>query len=223
MYIETKNSDVTVWLAKFPSYLAKKILAQDSDTNIGTITINPKKLNEIKLELSKEILKTGIPSDYTMKFTEIKQNVYILNKDEKSAKIEGIVTKECKVCPVINQSYINYKKRASQENLSKQTVVMQEVGFDKLGSIKELEGLAKKRKKMLQDKKRERLDKQEVMDIIFKAFEDNEAWTAKDLADFSGQPLAYISEILPEICYLNKKDQRSTWLLKDEYNKHMKK
>lgn len=89
--------------------------------------------------------------------------------------------------------------------------------MDKIGNVKELESLARKRKKMLQDRKRERLDKNEVMDIIFRAFETNESWTAKELGDFSGQPLAYINELLPEICTMNKKDQRNMWQLKDEY------
>jgi len=40
----------------------------------------------------------------------------------------------------------------------------------------EIDMLARKRRRMLSEKKRERLDKEEVMNIIFNAYEKNALW-----------------------------------------------
>ncbi|KAI5173208.1 transcription initiation factor TFIIF subunit beta [Pancytospora epiphaga] len=77
--------------------------------------------------------------------------------------------------------------------------------------------MARNRKIMLQEKKRERLDSQDVYDMIFNAYEKRPLWTVKDLADFTGQPTAYIQELIADICVLNKKDHRHAYELKPEY------
>lgn len=143
--------------------------------------------------------------------------------EEGSFSIQGVINKECFIRPVINEKYLEYKK--AMQSLAEQnesTVKMIDYFAEvrkgeKYGSLKEMDILARKRKKQLQDKKRERLDKQDVIDIIFNAFEKHEFWTVRDLADFSGQPVAYIQELVSEICVLNKKDHRNTYELKPEY------
>lgn len=222
MFVDSKKSDVTVWLAKFPPYLAQKILELPNDTNIGALTINKSNTKrDFSLILSTDFANAGIPVDYTVQLTDISKNMYVLkmNKaNDKSVKIDGSIKKECKVCPVINEKYFAFKRSQKKSKVLFKT----QDDVQNADMVKELEALAKKRKRMLQEKKRERMDKNEVMDILFRAFETNESWTVKELADFSGQPVAYINEIMPEVGVLNKKDQRNVWELKDEY-KFMKK
>lgn len=222
MFIDPRNSKVTVWLVKFPHFISRELRDLTPGTPIGTLEIPQSdfKPTSILYKPSKELLETGIPSDYKVHISNVNGPMYVLKHDTHIGKIEGSVDKECAICPVINKEYIVYKRRSSIISLkrSSQTIPNTNAKFmDKIGNVKELESLARKRKKMLQDRKRERLDKNEVMDIIFRAFETNESWTAKELGDFSGQPLAYINELLPEICTMNKKDQRNMWQLKDEY------
>lgn len=222
MFIDTRNSEVTIWLVKFPPFLVKKIQNQTPGTFLGTITIQPGDQATAKVAYapSQELLRLGIPSQYKANISNSTNNMYIIKHDNMTAKMEGFIDKECHVCPIINNEYISYKKCTTYKYEKKELNVIdtKKTNFtDKTCSVKELDILARKRKKHLQDSKRERLDKNEVMDIIFRAFERNDSWTAKELGDFSGQPLAYINELLPEICNMNKKDQRNTYQLKDEY------
>ena len=53
--------------------------------------------------------------------------------------------------------------------------------------------------------------------MVFKAFEKYSSWTVKDLADFCGQPVAFIQEIVSDICVLNKKDLKNMYELRPEY------
>ena len=69
------------------------------------------------------------------------------------------------------------------------------------------------------EKRRERLDKPDAINLIFKAFEKNESWSIKDLSDYTGQPMAFVQEIVSEVCELNKEDHRSLYYLKNEYLK----
>ncbi|ORD92990.1 T2FB [Enterospora canceri] len=88
---------------------------------------------------------------------------------------------------------------------------------EKYTGLKEMEAHARKKKRQLQEKKRERLDKSDAIDVLFKAFEKHGAWTVKDLADFTGQPVAYIQEIIGEIAVLDKKDYKNTYILKKQF------
>lgn len=222
MFIDPRNAKVTVWLVKFPNFVSRKLREQPPGTPLGTLTIKPTTPNDTHISYtpSQELLASGIPAEYNVQFSNVTNNMYVLKLDSKLGRVEGFINKECSICPVINKEYIAFKRAHGNKYVKRETQTISILDAnkkEKMDGVKELDLFAKKRKKMLQDKKRERLDKNEVMDIIFRAFETNDSWTAKELGDFSGQPLAYISELLPEICYMNKKDQRNTWHLKDEY------
>ncbi|KAM0687112.1 hypothetical protein COBT_001657 [Conglomerata obtusa] len=211
MFIDSTNGNVTVWLAKFPAYLSQKILDLETETKLGKIEVDK---SNISLTLSTCL--DSLPNEYKVKFTDITKHMYVLKSDNRICKIEGRINKECNIIPVINKQYVEFKKASAKvEKKFSRVFSAKDVTFEK--NRNEIETMAKRRKKLLMDKKRERLDRGEVMDIIFKAYEKNNSWTAKDLADLSGQPIAYINEILPDICIMNKVDQRNSWYLKDEY------
>lgn len=159
----------------------------------------------------------SLPSLYKLKSLDIAKNMYVLKSDNRSCCIEGRINKECNVVPVINKEYISFKKEANKQTVQRRALTLNKSDITTDKSKNDIDALHKKRKRLLMEKKRERLDKNEVMDIIFRAYETKEAWTSKELADFCGQPIAYIHEILPEICTMNKKDQKNSWNLKDEY------
>ncbi|KAL0265991.1 UNVERIFIED_CONTAM: hypothetical protein PYX00_011708 [Menopon gallinae] len=202
MEIETDKSSISVWLVKLPSFLAEKIAEITGEQTIGEILISPSAKDApatIQFQLSQELISQGLPVDYSLSFTDKTDKLYVLKDDGDRHRVEGALVKR----PPSTIKVINYLREGRQS--------------EKFGSVSELEYLARKRKKILQAKKRERLEKNEVIDILFKAFEKYPAWTARDLADFSGQPVAFIQEILPEICVLNKKDYKNLYELKPEY------
>lgn len=225
MKIETDKLNISVWLAKLPPFLAEKILELPSEHTIGEIWITPATSDspaQIKFKLESDFIIQGLPQDYTLTFTEKKEKLFVLKEDVDDIKVEGYVNKEMFVTPVQNESYFNFvRERAEKKRNKASTKIISYITegkqSEKFGSVGELEFLARKRKKLLQSKKRERLERGEVIDILFKAFEKSAVWTARDLADFSGQPVAYIQEMLPEICVMSKKDYKNAYELKPEY------
>lgn len=218
MLLDTKTKEVSVWLAKLPPFLSKKLLSFNSDTEIGYLNISTA-TSDAPAQVSIGITLSDVPLNFTIRFNEISQPMYVLKGND---RIEGKVVKEVFVNPVFDNAYLEFKKMeevSAAAQPSTQIIDYMKEGrkTDRFGTVSELESLARRRKKQLQSQKRERLERNEVMDMVFKAFEKFDSWTAKDLADFSGQPVAYIQEILGEIAVLNKKDHRNSYSLKPEY------
>ncbi|TBU13014.1 subunit beta of transcription initiation factor IIF [Hamiltosporidium tvaerminnensis] len=227
MRLETKNSEITVWLVKVPNFLAERLHELEGDIDIGELEITSATENEpasVNIKFSEKVCGSGFPTSFHLDRSEVDKQMYMLKSEKDTSGIEGKVTTECFVRPVINEEYILYRKPRN-EITSGPKRMTQVIDFNKdgrigerIGSISELETMARKRKKMLMDKKRERLDKSHVMDMLFNAFEKHKFWTVKDLADFTGQPVAYIQELISEIGMLNKKDHKNTYELKPEYS-----
>ncbi len=68
--------------------------------------------------------------------------------------------------------------------------------------------------------KRERMEKTELIDLIFTKFEKRTMYTFKELIQLTDQPSAFLKEVLNEICIYNKRGpNKSTYELKPEYKK----
>ena len=66
--------------------------------------------------------------------------------------------------------------------------------------------------------KRERLPKEDVMNMLFSAFEKHTYWALKGLVDYTKQPVQYLKDILGEICNFNTRGPyKNTYQLKPEY------
>jgi transcription initiation factor TFIIF subunit beta len=62
------------------------------------------------------------------------------------------------------------------------------------------------------------MPRNELMDMLFAAFERYPYWSLKGIAEHTKQPMQYLKEILSEICILNKRGPyTSTYQLKAEY------
>lgn len=226
MILNDNKRGAAVWLAKVPRYMGEKILSLPRGTVIGSLVVDrASDTGEffVQIKLSETLRSSGMPSEHTVDVKNREGGMYIVSSSSHEMSIEGFVSKECFIRPVINAEYLRYKRALRSlagDGKSEVKVVdyFAEVKRSaKYGSLREMEALARKRKAMLQSKKRERLEKDDIMEIVFKAFEKHDMWTVRDLADFSGQPVAYIQEIVSEICVLNKKDHRNMYELKPEY------
>uniref|UniRef100_A0A8C7I5F8 General transcription factor IIF subunit 2 n=1 Tax=Oncorhynchus kisutch TaxID=8019 RepID=A0A8C7I5F8_ONCKI len=61
--------------------------------------------------------------------------------------------------------------------------------------------------------------RQQVMDMLFSAFEEHQYYNIKDLLEVAKQPATYLKEILREIgVYNTKGTHKSTWELKPKYH-----
>ena len=224
MHLNSDKKKITVWLAKVPKYLGDRILALNGGSLIGSLqVIQTAQGSSCCVKFSDTILSGGIPKEHNIEIKDRNTNMYLVSDDGKRMAIEGVINKECFINPVMNADYLRFKRaqKTQNNNVEEKVKVIDyfaEVKRNaKYSSLREMEILARRRKQMLQEKKRERLDREDVLEILFNAFEKHEFWTIRDLADFSGQPVAYIQELVNEICNLNKKDHKNTYELKPEF------
>ncbi|KAG6535000.1 hypothetical protein ZIOFF_008916 [Zingiber officinale] len=82
-------------------------------------------------------------------------------------------------------------------------------------SLKEKRKLAQSKR---QDAKRVRMDKGEMLNVLFRLFERQPNWGLKQLVLETNQPQQFLKEILSEICVYNKRGpNQATHELKAEY------
>jgi transcription initiation factor TFIIF subunit beta len=69
--------------------------------------------------------------------------------------------------------------------------------------------------------KRIRKERGELEDIVFKLFERRPNWALKQLVEETDQPVAFLKEILNDLCMYNKRGaNQGTYELKPEYRKN---
>lgn len=217
MEINVENRKKKISICKLPKYLSDYI-KQQQNTEIGEVTISDTGLITLKINSD---YNSSVPIEYGIKkINKPLSNMCVLTSTINTSELEGIIDSEFVVTPIINKNYFQFKKQQSNKVAHNTEIIdclNEGLRMEKISNLREMEYLARKRKQMLINKKRERLDKNDVLDIVFNAFEKYESWTVKDLADFTGQPVAFIQEIVNEICDVDKKEHKNSYTLKDEY------
>lgn len=80
--------------------------------------------------------------------------------------------------------------------------------------------LAMKKEAAKQDGRAARMDRDVLMNLLFKLFNQYEYWTMKGLREKTNQPEAYLKECLESIAVMERKGPYALkWTLKDEYKK----
>ncbi|KAI5189967.1 transcription initiation factor TFIIF subunit beta [Nematocida sp. AWRm77] len=207
-----------ITLVKVPKILAEYLEEHGNGTEIGCIE---DKAEEAVLKLNIGVGPGNFPREWKVQKLEEKRGMFTFSQKTYGAHIDGVITEEVFIKPEITPEYLKYKREREETcKVHKEVKVVDSlregIRMERYGAS-DYDLMARRRKKMLLDRKRERLAKTEVMDILFRAFEEYPYWSLKDLADRSGQPQAYIQEILPEIATLNKKAHRNMYELKPEY------
>lgn len=213
---ERRHPKIT--LVKVPKVLAECLEGHNSGTEIGYLD---EKEEGGVLKVNIGIGPGHFPREWKLQPLEEKTGMFTFSQKSHGAYIDGVVTDEVFIKPEITPEYLKYKREREEAQKVKKEVrvvdsLREGIRMERYGAS-EYDLMARRRKKMLLERKRERLAKTEVMDILFRAFEEYPYWSLKDLADRSGQPQAYIQEILPEIAVMNKKTHRNMYELKPEY------
>ncbi|XP_067260593.1 general transcription factor IIF subunit 2 isoform X1 [Chanodichthys erythropterus] len=134
--------------------------------------------------------------------------------------LEGLVVQRAECRPAVSENYMKLKKLQIEE-LSKPLRFSQQLDKAVTTNYKPVANHAynldyEKRKK--EEGKRARADKQQVLDMLFSAFEKHQYYNIKDLVDITKQPVIYLKEILRDIGIYNVKGtHKNTWELKPEY------
>jgi len=135
-------------------------------------------------------------------------------------QIEGKVVQRAECTPVPSKQYMSLKKEAITE-AGKPVRTVKKLDKNVTTTFKPVANHTmniqyEKQKKL--DGKRMRDDKEKVMEILFALFEKHQYYNIKDLAQHTRQPIAYLRQILNEVCMYNvKPPNRNMWELKPEY------
>lgn len=145
-------------------------------------------------------------------------NVCFFLKDK--IALEGMVVQRAECRPAVSDNYMKLK-RLQIEELSKPLRFSQQLDKAVTTNYKPVANHAYNldyEKKKKEEGKRARADKQQVLDMLFSAFEKHQYYNIKDLVDITKQPVIYLKEILRDIGIYNVKGtHKNTWELKPEY------
>ncbi|KAJ3261404.1 hypothetical protein HK103_006012 [Boothiomyces macroporosus] len=185
-----------VWLVKIPSFLAERWQnVQDAGVELGRIRI----YNENQMTISVPEFGEGdypVPKSYNL--------------------IAGKVEHEATITPIIDQDYRRVMKartEISAQEKKRKIVTIDDREAKKSNLVATGQGGWESqkfgpKKRGLADKK-ERMEKDALLDIVFKMYEEKQYYSFKQLADRTNQPHQYLKEILAEVCVLNKKGEHA--------------
>ncbi|KAI7857493.1 transcription initiation factor IIF, beta subunit-domain-containing protein [Circinella umbellata] len=232
--LKLDNADTKVWLVKVPKFLANKWKQVDEDNvNLGSIRIYneapPGRSSAISLVLP-ESDTDPIPHEYSIHIPQGEvMNKYVFSQSEHGVKsINGTVHHECSATPTQFEPYRGImRKRVLDAGTPQRTVqvlgqnnqpvfvpgasnAMQSTGFSDF--------IQSKKQKTDNKEKATRMPRNELMDVLFAAFERYPYWSFKGIVEHTKQPSQYLKEVLQEICILNKRGPyASNYQLKPEY------
>ncbi|KAM9816689.1 general transcription factor IIF subunit 2-like [Neosynchiropus ocellatus] len=134
--------------------------------------------------------------------------------------LEGLVVQRAECRPAVNENYMKLK-RLKIEDSAKPLRLSQQLDKAVTNNYRPVANHAnnleyEKRKK--EEGKRARAEKQQVLDMLFSAFEKHQFYNIRDLVEITKQPVNYLKEILRDIGNYNVKGtHKNTWELKPEY------
>ncbi|XP_054467887.1 general transcription factor IIF subunit 2 isoform X2 [Anoplopoma fimbria] len=222
-----------VWLVKVPKYLSQQWAKATGRGEVGKLRIC-KKGNQGKAEVSFTLNEeltviegiedktVSAPRDHPFTMQTVGGQTLAVFTENSSDKIalEGVVVQRAECRPNVSESYMRLKKLQIEE-LAKPVRLSQQLDRVVTSNYKPVANhtynLEYERKKK-EEGKRARADKQQVLDMLFSAFEKHQFYNIKDLVDITKQPVIYLKEILRDIGVYNVKGtHKNTWELKPEY------
>ncbi|XP_061526206.1 general transcription factor IIF subunit 2-like isoform X1 [Phycodurus eques] len=134
--------------------------------------------------------------------------------------LEGVVVQRADCRPAVSDNYMKLKRLQIEES-TKPIRLSQQLPKAVTNNYKPVANHAynmEYERKKKEEGKRARADKQQVLDMLFSAFEKHQYYNIKDLVDITKQPVIYLKEILRDIGIYNVKGtHKNTWELKPEY------
>ncbi|KAM8893525.1 general transcription factor IIF subunit 2-like isoform 2-T2 [Spinachia spinachia] len=222
-----------VWLVKVPKYLSQQWAKATGRGDVGKLRIS-KKGNQGKAEVSFtlneeltviegiEDKSVSAPREHPFTMQTVGGQTLAVFTENSSDKIalEGVVVQRAECRPAVSESYMRLK-RLQIEELAKPVRLSQQLDKVVTNNYKPVANhrynLEYERKKK-EEGKRARADKQQVLDMLFSAFEKHQYYNIKDLVEITKQPVTYLKEILRDIGIYNVKGtHKNTWELKPEY------
>ncbi|KAI8330011.1 transcription initiation factor IIF, beta subunit-domain-containing protein [Choanephora cucurbitarum] len=235
-----------VWLVKVPKFLAERWRQVDEDNvRLGSIRIYnkapPGKPAQIELLLPDESQEgpgvIGIPSNLPKKYNiqitpgEV-QNKFVFSEHPNGGKaISGTIHHECTATPSETPAYRDIMRKRVREAGTPQRSVqpigqtnqpMFVPGASSGMPSSSFSDFITTKKPKLDKEKATRMPRNELMDMLFAAFDKFPYWSFKGIVEHTKQPNQYLKEVLSEICILNKRGPYAgNYQLKPEFKQRL--
>ncbi|XP_003737600.1 general transcription factor IIF subunit 2 [Galendromus occidentalis] len=237
--VDCSNACRGVWLVKVPKYIAEKWKKAAPLSEAGRIKISrqPNGTNDITFKLSNVAEEEKIPTDHKFVISNIQQQSLAVYSQPKAVNEDGIECGQGKIClegsivqkgecrPIGNDiHYMDLKRRKIMEASQPKRAA---IGLERVVQnfkpvarhVHQVEYEARKKN----EGKKARGDRDQVLEMLFAAFEKHQYYNIKDLERITKQPAPFLKELLKEVCNYNVKNpHRNMWELKPEY-RHYKK
>ncbi|CAG8720091.1 14624_t:CDS:2 [Rhizophagus irregularis] len=239
--IDLEDLENEAWLIKLPAYLFDKWAdVADDDTELARVQFfvdsrgigsQPPK-QSYKLILSDIERHENEPKEYDLEVVD--DNVadtylFYQYKDDGSVSMAATAKKNFIVKPTFG---VDYSRKVRQRTLQAATSTrrIKIIGDNEnhgayvppgayAAAITKFGNLVQKKPKVSINQKTTRMPKNELIDLLFGAFEKYTYWTLRGLKDYAKQPESYLKDVLNEIAILDK--QRIDLELKDISTKTM--
>uniref|UniRef100_A0A4W6D0R1 General transcription factor IIF subunit 2 n=1 Tax=Lates calcarifer TaxID=8187 RepID=A0A4W6D0R1_LATCA len=213
-----------VWLVKVPKYLSQQWAKATGRGEVGKLRI----CKYVSFTLNEELTviegiedKTvSAPREHPFTMQSVGGQMLAVFTETSSGEflfVYGV----CHVLYLASNSKSHHLNRLQIEESSKPARLSQQLDKAVTNNYKPVANHAynlEYERKKKEEGKRARADKQQVLDMLFSAFEKHQYYNIKDLVDITKQPVSYLKEILRDIGIYNVKGtHKNTWELKPEY------
>ncbi|XP_055979471.1 general transcription factor IIF subunit 2-like [Sorex fumeus] len=233
-YLDLKGiqKNQVMWLVKVPKYLSQ-LWSEASSTEVGRLKIDKnQKKPRISFTLREELTNapgshgqsTGVsaPRDHQFFLEGVRgQLLAVLTEDAAhKCSLEGTVVHRVECRAAASDNYLRLKRVQIQEACkpTRITQKLDKVVTTNYRPVADHQHNIEHEKKKKERGKRVRADKEQVLAVLFAAFEKHQYYNIKDLVNLTLQPVVYLKEILNEIGIRNMKGpHKGLWELKPEY------
>ncbi|KAG9291854.1 hypothetical protein G9A89_012139 [Geosiphon pyriformis] len=245
--LELKNIVTKAWLVKpsfeslvqtqfsfqLPKFLSERWLDQEQeDKDLGFVRIyepDSSTPGKIKLLLSDTDAHADIPKEYDLTITnpDVKDSYCFYEKKDSdkengAVSMQATIHHQCFVTPIQGTDYSRkLRERTIQAGQPKRHIKMIDDAQNRQGYVppgKKFGELLAKKAKVSMEQKTTRMPKDDLLDLLFQAFEQYAYWTLKGLKDYVKQPESYLKEVLTEIAILDKRGSyNNCYHLKTQY------
>ncbi|KAJ2649631.1 hypothetical protein IWW40_002972 [Coemansia sp. RSA 1250] len=232
-----------VWLVKVPSFLAEKWKEpRENGIQLGKMRIYDRadsSGSNISIILNDTEEYKDIPKEYRMQVANEKvSNMFIFSEGRNPREIikptstlankhvpismTGTVHHECTMTPRYTEEYTRIMRKRflnrHKNSRKAQPLAKSEYSRSMLNVDNNMFDVAQKKSRV--DSRMTRMDRQELMNMIFAGFERYPYWNFKGLVEHTRQPAAYLREVLQEVARLNKNGPYANYYsLKPQFRK----
>ena len=242
----------SVWLVKVPKFIYEQwsgLDDADDALHLGKVQIENNNFNNLRLVLEENEANRDLPTEYQINMVN-KQPIGTFVFSEEAMDLAGpslpptnkmamagTVAHECSLTPKLTDKY---RALLQQRQMKAEMPVRQVQRLDGVQHTtnttyrqahSQFANFTQQRNKKLvvsstgpstMPDRGVRMDKSDLLDDLFRRFEEFEYWTIKGLREVTRQPEAWLREVLNEVGVLIKKGPYALkWTLKPEY-KNMK-